>query len=294
MILFKPFVVFIAAFLFYIPALNFVGLGLLFFMYHVLIKNRNAHVNHMRKVYKEKGLDFPLEEKRVFPWFVGYVASLIVLFFIGNYITSQIEIIDIEILQDFVIPTWQSVILIGSAISVWFTYSVLTNRIVKDQWVLQESEVNNKLAKNRIIKLKDGNFVMLLRLVTFNMYEWFFLFNIVRETSFHYIEDKSAFEILKQKPVQVLEDQNLENTEVVSESVEVVEKEVIEDDFNKEEFIFNNLVNDIKDKDSNEKFSKIFYMLTKIKKEMASNILERLFLDKYISEEEYKKIKSFL
>jgi hypothetical protein len=187
-----------------------------------------------------------------------------------NTLTSQVVSLDINQLEQFEVETWQSFLLIGSFALMWVSYTIMINKIIKDQWILQESEVNNNIVKYRFINLREGNFSMILRILTFNLYEWFLIYMLLRETAMHYIEDGTATGIYKKH--------------IVHPKKEEVKKTSP----------FEGLINKIKDLDKEEKYSIIFYEVTNMQSEKAEEILERLLEDDYIDKEEYDKIKSFL
>lgn len=295
MVLLKPFVVLIALFLFYIPPLRFLGLGLIFFIYHVLIKNRAVHINYMKKIYKEKNLKFPeLKKDRIFLWFILYVISFSIwsmtLYTIANemYLLNMDNVIE---QMDFIIPVWQRYLVIISFIAMWITYANLINKLIKDQWILQESEYNNNLIKNRPIKLRDGHMVMLLRFISFNFYEWYLLFILLKEIGIHYLEDKSAYSGMK------LIYNNRNQKENYKENNDVKQENIIkrEENLNKinSELSYQEMIDLIKNIDENEKFSIIFSKVTKLKKDKAINLLDKLESKGYISEDEKNKIISF-
>lgn len=272
MILIKPFLVFIALILFYVPYLQFIGIAILMYIYHILIKNRNSHVNKMKEVYKSNGIKFPFKDngRKIFIWLYLYIFSLIVLFYMTNTLTSQVVSLDINQLEQFEVDTWQSFLLIGSFALMWISYTTMINKIIKDQWILQESEVHNNIVKYRFIKLREGNFSMLLRILTFNLYEWFLIYMLLRETAMHYIEDGTGTGVYKKhitKPKK-------KEAEKISP--------------------YEGLINKIKGLDKEEKYSIIFYEVTNMQSEKAEKILEKLVEDDYINKEEYNKIKSFL
>jgi hypothetical protein len=159
----------------------------------------------------------------------------------------------------------------------------MINRIDKDQWQLQESEISNKIVKNRFIKLRDGNVAMLLRIVTLDIYQWFLLFFLLRETTIHYFEDGTAtgryLELIKKDEKE---------TQNESSTNDTAEKPAQED-------LYEKITNQIKNVGKDERYSTIFSHVTSISdKKKAEEILEKLLEDGYIEEEEYKKLQQFL
>lgn len=278
MILIKPFFVFVALILFYIPNLQFIGVALLFYIYHILIKNRNLHIQKMREVYKLKGIDFPIKNdyKKSFIFLYLYIFSLSILFYMTNTLTSELLALDINQIDQFQVETWESFILIASFLLMWFSYAFMINKIIKDQWVLQESEINNNIVKYRFIKLREGNLSMFLRILTFNLYEWFLIYILLRETTMHYIEDGTATGLYKKNLIKPKKEE--------TDEIEKV----------KETNHFEELLKKIKDLDKEEKYSIIFYEVTNMEPKEAEEILDKLLKENYIDKEEYDKISSFL
>jgi len=285
MILLRPFIIFITFFLSYIPVLQFVGLALLFFIYHVLIRNRNLHIERMKKVYQTNNLSFPdIKEKNPLIWFVLYMVSFLVLNVFYLNLMQQVANLTFEEIQTFTIPNWQIYLFLGSFLLSWISYARMINRIDRDQWQLQESEISHKIVKNRFIKLRDGNVVMLLRIITLDIYQWFLLFFLIRETTIHYFEDGTAtgrYLALVKKDEK--ETQNKASTNGNGE------KPVQQED------IYEKITNQIKDLSEDEKYSTIFSQVTSLSdKQKAQKILEKLLENGYIKEEEYKKLQQFL
>ncbi|MGM0640119.1 MAG: hypothetical protein ACQESN_01680 [Thermotogota bacterium] len=272
MILIKPFLVFIALILFYIPNLQFIGIAMLLYIYHILIRNRNSHVEKMKEVYKANGIEFPIKDsgKKTFIWLYLYILSMSVLFYMTNTITTEVVSLDINQLEEFQLAPWKSFLVIGSFVSMWITYTFMINKIVKDQWIIQESEINNKIVRYRFINLREGNFSMLLRILTFNLYEWYLIYMLLRETAMHYIEDGTATGIYKKH--------------IIKKKKEEIQKETP----------YEGLINKIKDLDKEEKYSIVFYEVTNMNDQEANEMLNKLLKDEYINKEEYEKIKSFL
>lgn len=285
MLLLRPFMVFIAMILFYIPPLQFIGIALLFFIYHVLIKNRNEHIKKMKEVYKVNNWKFPLEkEGNPFLWLFVYIGSLIVLFYFSTEVTNEVMALSLEELSLYNIEKWKSFLIIFSFFTMWVSYTFMINRIIKDQWKLQESELNHNIVNNRIIILREGGIVMLFRVLTLNFYEWFVLFSLLRETALHYFEDGTATG-------------NYEN--LISDKIkikDVAKKESHETDIqeNSVENIYERIKKDISFLNDNEKYSKIFYEVTSLSNEKAKELLYLLFKDNWISKEEYDKINNFI
>lgn len=284
MILLRPFIIFITFVLSYIPVLQFVGLALLFFIYHVLIRNRNLHIERMKKVYETNNLTFPdIKEKSPIIWFVLYIVSFLVLNVFYLYLIQQVGSLTFEEMQTFTLPSWQIYLFLGSFLLSWISYASMINRIDRDQWQLQESEISNKIVKNRFIKLREGNVVMLLRIITLDVYQWFLLFFLIRETTIHYFEDGTAtgryLQLVKKDEKETQNETSTKNT---------TEKPAQEDPYEK-------IINQIKNVGEDERYSTIFSHVTSISdKKKAEEILEKLLEEGYIKEEEYKKLQQFL
>ncbi|POZ87944.1 hypothetical protein [Petrotoga sibirica] len=284
MILLRPFIIFITFVLSYIPVLQFVGLALLFFIYHVLIRNRNLHIERMKKVYQSNNLSFPdIKEKSPIIWFALYIVSFLVLNVFYLYLIQQVGSLTFEEMQTFALPSWQIYLFLGSFLLSWISYASMINRIDRDQWQLQESEISNKIVKNRFIKLREGNVVMLLRIITLDIYQWFLLFFLIRETTIHYFEDGTA----TGRYLQLIKKDEKETQNETSTDVTAAKPEQ-EDPYEK-------IINQIKNMGKDERYSTIFSHVTSISdKKKAEEILEKLLEDGYIKEEEYKKLQQFL
>ena len=284
MILLRPFIIFITFVLSYIPVLQFVGVALLFFIYHVLIRNRNLHIERMKKVYETNNLTFPdIKEKNPIIWFILYMVSFLVLNVFYLYLIQQVGSLTFEEMQTFTLPSWQIYLFLGSFLLSWISYASMINRIDKDQWQLQESEISNKIVKNRFIQLRDGNVAMLLRIVTLDIYQWFLLFFLLRETTIHYFEDGTAtgkyLELIKKDEKEAQNESSTNDT---------AKKPAQED-------LYEKITNQIKNVGKDERYSTIFSHVTSISdKKKAEEILEKLLEDGYIEEEEYKKLQQFL
>jgi len=284
MILLRPFIIFITFVLSYIPVLHFVGLALLFFIYHVLIRNRNLHIERMKKVYQSNNLSFPdIKEKSPIIWFALYIVSFLVLNVFYLYLIQQVGSLTLEEIQTFALPSWQIYLFLGSFLLSWISYASMINRIDRDQWQLQESEISNKIVKNRFIKLRDGNVVMLLRIITLDVYQWFLLFFLIRETTIHYFEDGTAtgryLELIKKDEKET---QNDASTSGAAEKPA-------------QENLYEKITNQIKNMGEDERYSTIFSHVTSLSnRKKAEEILEKLLKDGYIKEEEYKKLQQFL
>jgi len=232
----------------------------------------------MKKVYETNNLSFPdLKEKNPIIWLVLYMFSFLVLNVFYLYLIQQVGSLTLEEIQTFTLPSWQIYLFLGSFILSWISYASLINRIDKDQWQLQESEISNKIVKNRFIKLRDGNVAMLLRIVTLDIYQWFLLFFLLRETTIHYLEDGTAtgryLELIKK------DEKETQNETSTNDAEDPYEK----------------IINHIKNVGKDERYSTIFSHVTSIPdKNKAEEILEKLLEDGYIEEEEYKKLQQFL
>jgi hypothetical protein len=238
----------------------------------------------MKKVYETNNLTFPdIKEKSPIIWFILYMVSFLVLNVFYLYLIQQVATLTLEEIQTFTLPSWQIYLFLGSFLLSWISYASMINRIDKDQWQLQESEISNKIVKNRFIKLRDGNVAMLLRIVTLDIYQWFLLFFLLRETTIHYFEDGTAtgryLELIKKDEKE---------TQNESSTNDTAEKPAQED-------LYEKITNQIKNVGKDERYSTIFSHVTSISdKKKAEEILEKLLEDGYIEEEEYKKLQQFL
>lgn len=283
MILLRPLVIFITFILSYIPILQFIGLALLFFIYHVLIRNRNFHIKKMKEVYSSNNLDFPnIKEKSPLIWLFVYIASFLIINIFYLYLSQQISTLSFEELESFILPNWQIYLFLGSFIISWISYATIINRIDKDQWQLQESEITHKIVKNRFIKLRDGNVAMFLRIITLDIYQWFLLFFLLRETTIHYFEDGTA----TGRYTQLIKTQKVEKTD--QNSQEKFENK-------EEENLQQKLIEKIKNTEENERYSIIFSELTSLEdKQKAKEVLDELYEKNYIKREQYEKLLEFL
>lgn len=283
MILLRPLVIFITFILSYIPILQFIGLALLFFIYHILIRNRNFHIKKMKEVYSSNNLDFPnIKEKSPLIWLFVYIASFLIINIFYLYLSQQISTLSFEELESFVLPNWQIYLFLGSFIMSWISYATIINRIDKDQWQLQESEITHKIVKNRFIKLRDGNVAMFLRIITLDIYQWFLLFFLLKETTIHYFEDGTA----TGRYTQLIKIQKVEGTD--QNSQEKFENK-------EEENLQQKLIEKIKNTEENERYSIIFSELTSLNdKQKAKEVLDELYEKNYIKREQYEKLLEFL
>lgn len=193
MIIVRPFLLLLGFIFQYIPFLQFLGVIILFFTYYALIRNRNTHIKIMKQVYEANNWQFPdIKEEVANFWFIMYIISIVVISLFYSLLARELINIPFEEWQTISIPNWYFYVFFGFFVLSWVSYATMINRIVKDQWQLQESEISHNLVKNRFIKLRNGNTAMLLRIITLDIYEWLLLFFLIRETTMHYIEDGTA------------------------------------------------------------------------------------------------------
>ena len=124
---------------------------------------------------------------------------------------------------------------------------------------------------------------MLLRIITLDVYQWFLLFFLIRETTIHYFEDGTA----TGRYLQLVKKDEKETQNETSTNG-AAEKPAQEDPYEK-------IINQIKNVGEEERYSTIFSHVTSISdKKKAEEILEKLLEEGYIKEEEYKKLQQFL
>ncbi|BBE30552.1 hypothetical protein OSSY52_06930 [Tepiditoga spiralis] len=278
MILLKPFIILIALIFWYIPYLQFIGMAIILFVYHTLIKNRNEHIKKMKEIYNANNWDFPIKNiKMSYIPFILYIISALVIAFLSIDMTNQL--IDInpseysKIVETY--PLWKSITFIISLTVTWISYVFMINGIVKDQWHMQESELHNKIIKSRFIRLREGNVAMIFRIITLNFYEWLLLFNLIRETDMCYIANGTA-------------------SGDYTKYVQIPKEEIKEDINTLIDNLYIKITNEIEKLNEDEKYSKIFSEVTALKKETAKKILQRLFDEEKINKEDYDRIKTFI
>lgn len=275
MLLLRPILVFVGMVFSYIPYLQFVGLAIVMFIYHTLIKNRNEHIQRMETVYKANNWDFPLKKDNSgFLWFILYIISMGTIMVLSNMIMPQVLELSTQELESFVLPQWQVYTFIGCGFMVLISYVLMINRIVKDQWILQESEIRYGVVKDRIINYRDGTFAIILRIVTFNFYEWYLLYVLLRETAYHYFEDGTASD----KYTQAIKSNQPIDTQIIDPP----------------EDSYDLLLKELSTIGDEERFSIIFRKVTAMEKEKALLILNRLLQEKRITQKEYSRIEEFI
>lgn len=301
MIIVRPFLLLLGFIFQYIPFLQFLGVIILFFTYYTLIRNRNTHIKIMKQVYEANNWQFPdIKEEVANFWFIMYIISIVVMSLFYSLLARELINIPFEEWQTISIPNWYFYVFFGFFVLSWVSYATMINRIVKDQWQLQESEISHNLVKNRFIKLRNGNTAMLLRIITLDIYEWLLLFFLIRETTMHYIEDGTAsgkypipvpsgnFGKIETEPIQ---SDKLKEKELDQPKMKPF-KEKKEENLNE---IYDDLIKKIQGMDDKEKYSTIFAEVTIIKnKEIAKQILNKLLTEEYITQEEYNKLIEFI
>lgn len=301
MIIIRPLLLFLGFIFQYIPFLQFFGVAILFFTYFALIRNRNTHIKIMKQVYEANNWQFPdIKEEVANFWFAMYIISIIVMSLFYSFLAKKLINIPFEEWQSISIPNWYFYVFFGFFILSWVSYATMINRIVKDQWQLQESEISHNIVKNRFIKLRNGNTAMLLRIITLDIYEWLLLFFLIRETNMHYIEDGTAtgkFAIpvssgdLKKTDIEPIQDIKVKEKTLEPAKTKAL-KERKEENLDE---IYNELIKKIKGMDDKEKYSTIFADVTIIKnKEISKQILNKLLEEGYITKEEFNKLMEFI
>jgi hypothetical protein len=255
----------------------------------------------MKQVYEANNWQFPdIKEEVANFWFAIYIISIIVMSLFYSFLAQKLINIPFEEWQSISIPNWYFYVFFGVFILSWVSYATMINRIVKDQWQLQESEISHNIVKNRFIKLRNGNTAMLLRIVTLDIYEWLLLFFLIRETTMHYIEDGTAtgkfaipvpagdFNKKDTEPAQNINVKERNIDQVKTKSPKEKKEENLDE-------IYNELIKKIKGMEDKEKYSTIFAEVTILKnKEIAKQILDKLLAEKYISQEEFDKLIDFI
>jgi len=255
----------------------------------------------MKQVYEANNWQFPdIKEEVANFWFIMYIISIVVISLFYSLLARELINIPFEEWQTISIPNWYFYVFFGFFVLSWVSYATMINRIVKDQWQLQESEISHNLVKNRFIKLRNGNTAMLLRIITLDIYEWLLLFFLIRETTMHYIEDGTAS---GKYPIPVpsgnfgkIETETIQSDKLKEKELDQPKmkpfKEKKEENLNE---IYNDLIKKIQGMDDKEKYSTIFAEVTIIKnKEIAKQILNKLLTEEYITQEEYNKLIEFI
>ncbi|GAB6189452.1 hypothetical protein JCM30566_11910 [Marinitoga arctica] len=200
MIFLNPLIVIIGMIIYIIPYLWPVSFAITMFVYHVLLKNRDEHIRRLKYTLENKNIDLSIFDKIkegnslkiLFSYIVSFAGFYIIFMRISNQIENiYSKISSIEELQTLETPlsTFDTLLFFFFLFLIWFTYTLLINRIIKDQFYLQNIEIQQNIIESPILKYRDSNFVMFLRLITFNLYEWFLLISLIRETNTLYLTD---------------------------------------------------------------------------------------------------------
>ncbi|OQY10263.1 MAG: hypothetical protein B6I29_01895 [Marinitoga sp. 4572_148] len=200
MVFLNPLVVIIGMIIYIIPYLWPVSFAITMFVYHILLKNRDEHLKRLEIIFKSKKIDIKTIEKikkdNSLKVLFGYVVSFTGFYIIFIKLSNKIETIysqisSIEDLQNFEnsLPASDTFLFFLFLFLVWFTYTRLISRIIKDQFFIQNIEIQQHIIDSSVLKYRDANFVMFLRIITFNLYEWFLLISLIRETNTLYITD---------------------------------------------------------------------------------------------------------
>ncbi|KLO24932.1 MULTISPECIES: hypothetical protein [unclassified Marinitoga] len=271
MILLNPLIVLVGMIMYIIPYLWPLSFAITMFVYHILLKNRDEHIKRIKILFKTEDLEFfNLKQNNSLKILFGYIISFSGFTIIFIKISNQLErfysnISSVEELKniEFVLPTFDTFLFFLFLFFIWFTYIKLINRIIKDQFYLQNIEIQKNLIKEPILKYRDANFIMFLRLITFNLYEWFLLISLLKETNSLYKAD-GTYEIN-------LEKMKKEIKQDVSDPFENIKQE----NFNsKEEFL-----------------SYLYSEISKLNVQNRLKILEKLLEKNILSKEDAEKIK---
>ncbi|WGS64534.1 hypothetical protein [Marinitoga aeolica] len=202
MVFLNPFIVIIGMIMYIIPYLWPLSFAITMFVYHILLKNRDEHIKRLKILFKLKNIDLSLlnkfKEENSLKILFGYLISFTGFSLIFIKISNQLEkvynkISSIEELQnlEYSLPKFDSFLFFLFLFFIWFTYTRLINKIIKDQFYIQNIEIQKNLIDKPILKYRDSNFVMFLRIITFNLYEWFLLISLIKETTSLYIADET-------------------------------------------------------------------------------------------------------
>jgi hypothetical protein len=278
MIILNPLIVIVGMIIYIIPYLWPVSFAITMFVYHILLKNRDEHIKRLKILFERKGIknyDFgKIKEGNSLKILFGYIISFLGFTLVFLKLSNQIEEIysQINTLEDlqnleYTLPQFDVFLFILFLFFLWFTYINLISRIVKDQFFIQNIEIINNIIDKPVIKYRDSNFVMFLRIITFNLYEWFLLISLIRETNTLYIKD-GTFNIKSKNEEK--------NKEKIVENVE--ENNVKE--LNSEEF-----------ETRDEYLSYLYSILSQLNNVDRTKKMEELLSKNMISEEEAEKLK---
>ncbi|KAF2956516.1 hypothetical protein [Marinitoga sp. 38H-ov] len=275
MVILNPLIVIIGMIIYLIPYLWPVSFAITMFVYHILLKNRDEHIKRLKKIFETKGIknyDFgKIKEKDSLKVLFGYIISFLGFTLIFLKLSNQIEkiysqITSLEELQnlEYSLPQFDTFLFILFLFFLWVTYINLLNKIIKDQFFIQNMEIINNVIDKPVIKYRDSNFIMFLRIITFNLYEWFLLISLIRETNTLYIKD-GTYNI---KTEEHLEEKNIDNNIDNNE-------ELVENNFETRE----------------EYLSYLYSVLSQLNSVKRIKKMEELVSNNKISEEEAEKLK---
>jgi len=288
MLLLRPLVLFIAVIFFYMPNLEFIGIGLLLFIYHIILKNRNEYVERVKKLFSDKNIEFPENIKKTsFIPLIIYIFSLSAMFLISFYIYGLAG--DMESIAQLEIPEWIIIAVFASSVAAWASYVYLINKIVRDQVIIQEKLYEKGFIKTKIIKYRNGNLVMIMRLLTFNLYEWLLIYSVLRETAYHYIESG----VVQNKISEPKNPEPQKTEEIISELHEKEEEYKAEKE-TAFEIIYNSIISDVVKTEISERYSFIFSKVTKLDRNIGKKILDKMLNEKIINKEDYDRINNFI
>lgn len=202
MVFLNPFIIFLGMILYIIPYMWPLSFAITMFVYHILLKNRDEHIKRLKLLFKQKNIETVSLEKYEIGNSIKVLISYLISFFgfslIFIKISNQLEkiyskISSIEDLQnlEYTIPKFDLFLFFIFLFFIWFTYVKLINKIIKDQFYIQNIEIQKGVIEKPTLKYRDPNFVLFLRIITFNLYEWFLLMSLIRETNNFYILDET-------------------------------------------------------------------------------------------------------
>ncbi|SHE89112.1 hypothetical protein SAMN02745164_01353 [Marinitoga hydrogenitolerans DSM 16785] len=277
MIFLNPFIVIIGMIIYIIPYLWPLSFAITMFIYHILLKNRDEHIKRLKKLFKAKNIELialeQIKEGNSLKILFGYLISFAGFSIIFIKISNQLEkfynqISSVEELQnlEYVLPGFDTFLFFLFLFFIWFTYTKLINKIIKDQFYIQNVEIQKNLIDKPILKYRDSNFVMFLRIITFNLYEWFLLISLIKETNSLYIADGTY---------KILEENNKNEDIINNKKVDTHSMNLDPKNFNsKDEFL-----------------SYVYLELSKLDTVSRIKKMEELLQKNILTKEEIEKIK---
>jgi hypothetical protein len=222
MVFLNPFIIFLGMVLYIIPYMWPLSFAITMFVYHILLKNRDEHIKRLKILFKQKNIETVSLEKfemgNSIKVLISYLISFSGFSLIFIKISNQLEkiyskISSVEDLQnlEYTIPKFDLFLFFIFLFFIWFTYVKLINKIIKDQFYIQNIEIQKGIIEKPTLKYRDSNFVLFLRIITFNLYEWFLLMSLIRETNNFYILD-GTYKIKKdiKSEIDIEEEKNIE------------------------------------------------------------------------------------